>query len=129
MTRPLGPGTNCTVRVRDAAGQLLRTTTRSLTEGAGTASAFIDLRSFHNQPVAYGATLRPGGRSLASDESFEQAGREPQADRKDDRRDDGSDSSWLPRPGRELVHQVAFGDQSREGGVEFARLGEIATID
>ncbi len=40
--------------VRDAAGRVLGTTTESLTEGAGTASAFIDLRSFDNPRVAYG---------------------------------------------------------------------------
>ena len=36
-------GTSYTVTVRDAAGRVLGTTTESLTEGAGTASAFIDL--------------------------------------------------------------------------------------
>jgi serine protease AprX len=48
-------GTSYTVTVRDAAGQLLGTTTESLTEGAGTAAVFIDLRSFHNPAVAFGA--------------------------------------------------------------------------
>ena len=43
-----------TVTVRDAAGQLLGVTTEAPT-GAGTASLFIDLRSFRVPPVAYGA--------------------------------------------------------------------------
>jgi serine protease AprX len=61
-------GTSYTVTVRDAAGQLLGTTTESLTEGAGTASAFIDLRSFHNPAVAYGAfTFEVSGEYAASD--------------------------------------------------------------
>ena len=43
-------------------------TTESLTEGAGTATAFIDLRSFHNPPVAYGAfTCEVSGQYAASD--------------------------------------------------------------
>jgi serine protease AprX len=61
-------GTSYTVTVRDAAGQLLGTTTESLTQGAGTASAFIDLRSFQNPPVAYGAfTFEVSGQYAASD--------------------------------------------------------------
>jgi serine protease AprX len=61
-------GTSYTVTVRDAAGQVLGTTTESLTEGAGTASAFIDLRSFHNPAVAYGAfTFEVRGEYAASD--------------------------------------------------------------
>ena len=47
-------GTSYTVTVHDANGQLLGTTTESITEGAGTASAFIDLRSFANPKVAAG---------------------------------------------------------------------------
>jgi len=61
-------GTSYTVTVRDAAGQVLGTTTESLTQGAGTASAFIDLRSFANPPVAYGAfTFEVSGEYAASD--------------------------------------------------------------
>jgi serine protease AprX len=61
-------GTSYTVTVRDAAGQLLGTTTESLTQGAGTASAFIDLRTFQNPPVAYGAfTFEVSGEYAASD--------------------------------------------------------------
>jgi serine protease AprX len=61
-------GTSYTVTVRDAAGQLLGETTESLTEGAGTASAFIDLGGFHNPPVAYGAfTFEVRGVYAASD--------------------------------------------------------------
>ncbi|HEX5148617.1 MAG TPA: S8 family serine peptidase [Candidatus Limnocylindrales bacterium] len=61
-------GLGYTVTVRDAAGQLLGTTTESLTEGAGTASAFIDLRSFQNPPVAFGAfTFDVSGDYAASD--------------------------------------------------------------
>ena len=61
-------GTSYTVTVRDAAGQLLGTTTESFTQGAGTASAFIDLRSFANPPVAYGAfTFEVSGEYAASD--------------------------------------------------------------
>jgi serine protease AprX len=61
-------GTSYTVTVRDAAGQVLGTTTESLTEGAGTASAFIDLRSFNNPAVAYGAfTFEVRGEYAASD--------------------------------------------------------------
>jgi serine protease AprX len=61
-------GTSYVVTVRDAAGQVLGTTTESLTAGAGTASAFIDLRSFANPPVAYGAfTFEVSGEYAASD--------------------------------------------------------------
>lgn len=61
-------GTSYTVTVRDAAGQVLGTTTESLTEGAGTASAFIDLGSFANPPVTYGAfTFEVSGEYAASD--------------------------------------------------------------
>jgi len=61
-------GTSYTVTVRDAAGQLLGTTTESLTEGAGTAASFIDLRSFHNPAVTYGAfTFEVVGAYAASD--------------------------------------------------------------
>ncbi len=61
-------GTSYTVTVRDAAGQLLGATTESFTAGAGTASAFIDLRSFHNPPVAFGAfTFDVRGAYAASD--------------------------------------------------------------
>jgi serine protease AprX len=61
-------GTSYTVTVRDAAGQLLGTTTESFTAGAGTASAFIDLRTFQNPPVAYGAfTFEVSGEYAASD--------------------------------------------------------------
>ena len=45
-------GTSYTVTVKDAAGRVLGTTTESLTEGAGTASAFIDLSKVG--PVVYG---------------------------------------------------------------------------
>jgi len=61
-------GTSYTVTVRDAAGQVLGTTTESLTEGAGTASVFIDLRSFQNPPVAFGAfTFEVSGEYAAAD--------------------------------------------------------------
>ena len=61
-------GTSYTVTVRDAAGQVLGTTTESITAGAGTASAFIDLRSFQNPPVAFGAfTFEVSGEYAASD--------------------------------------------------------------
>jgi serine protease AprX len=61
-------GMSYTVTVRDAAGQELGTTTESLTEGAGTASVLIDLRSFQNPPVAYGAfTFEVSGAYAASD--------------------------------------------------------------
>jgi serine protease AprX len=45
---------NYTVTVRDAAGRLLGTTTEAAA-GAGTASVQIDLRSFSNPAVTYGA--------------------------------------------------------------------------
>jgi serine protease AprX len=45
-------GTSYTVTVRDVAGKVLGTTSESLTEGAGTATAFIDLGAVG--PVAYG---------------------------------------------------------------------------
>jgi serine protease AprX len=45
-------GTSYTVTVKDASGRVLGTTTESFTEGAGTASAFIDLSKVG--PVAYG---------------------------------------------------------------------------
>jgi serine protease AprX len=58
-------GTSYTVTVRDAAGQVLGVTTESLTEGAGTASAFIDLTS---TTVAYGTfTFEVSGEYAASD--------------------------------------------------------------
>ena len=61
-------GTSYTVTVRDAAGQVIGVTTESLTEGAGTAGVFIDLTSFHNPPVAYGAfTFQVSGAYAASD--------------------------------------------------------------
>jgi hypothetical protein len=44
-----------TVTVRDAAGQLLGTTTEAPLLGAGTASVLIDLRTFQNPRVAWGA--------------------------------------------------------------------------
>ena len=56
-----------TVTVRDAAGQLLGVTTEAPT-GAGTASLFIDLRSFRVPPVTYGAfTFDVSGELAASD--------------------------------------------------------------
>jgi serine protease AprX len=61
-------GTSYTVTVRDAAGMVLGTTTESLTEGAGTASVFINLRSFTVPPVTYGAfTFEINGVYAASD--------------------------------------------------------------
>jgi serine protease AprX len=61
-------GTSYTVTVRDAKGQLLGTTTESLTEGAGTATVFVDLRTFQNPKVAYGAfTFDVSGDYAASD--------------------------------------------------------------
>ena len=58
---------NYTVTVRDAAGQLLGTTTEAPT-GAGTASAFIDLRSFQLPSVTYGAfTFEVSGELAVSD--------------------------------------------------------------
>lgn len=58
---------NYTVTVRDAAGQLLGTTTEAVA-GAGTASVFIDLRSFQNPPVTFGAfTFDVSGELAVSD--------------------------------------------------------------
>ena len=58
---------NYTVTVRDAAGQLLGTTTEA-PAGAGTASVFIDLRSFANPPVVFGAfTFEVSGELAVSD--------------------------------------------------------------
>lgn len=55
------------VAVRDAAGQLLATTTEAAT-GAGTASAFVDLGSFLSPPVVYGAfTFEVTGQLAVSD--------------------------------------------------------------
>jgi serine protease AprX len=56
-----------TVTVRDAAGQLLGVTTEAPT-GAGTASLFVDLRSFRIPPVTYGAfTFDVSGELAVSD--------------------------------------------------------------
>jgi serine protease AprX len=53
--------------VRDAAGQVLGVTTEAVT-GAGTASLFVDLRSFRVPPVTYGAfTFDVSGQLAASD--------------------------------------------------------------
>jgi serine protease AprX len=58
---------NYTVTVRDAAGQLVGTTTEAPT-GAGTASVFIDLGAFQVPPVAYGAfTFEVSGELAVSD--------------------------------------------------------------
>jgi serine protease AprX len=58
---------NYTVTVRDASGQLLGTTTEAPI-GAGTASAFIDLRSFEVPQVTYGAfTFDVSGELAVSD--------------------------------------------------------------
>jgi serine protease AprX len=58
---------NYTVTVRDAAGQLLGVTTEAAA-GAGTASVLIDLRSFQNPRVTYGAfTLEVSGELAVSD--------------------------------------------------------------
>jgi serine protease AprX len=60
-------GMEYTVTVRDAAGQLLGTTTEAPT-GAGTASVLIDLRSFQNPAVTYGAfTFDVSGELAVSD--------------------------------------------------------------
>jgi len=60
-------GMEYTVTVRDAAGQLLGVTTEAAV-GAGTASVLIDLRSFANPPVVYGAfTFEVSGELAASD--------------------------------------------------------------
>ncbi len=56
-----------TVTVRDGAGQLLGVTTEAPT-GAGTASLFLDLRSFTVPPVTYGAfTFEVSGEMAVSD--------------------------------------------------------------
>jgi serine protease AprX len=55
------------VTVRDASGQLVGVTTEAPT-GAGTASLFVDLRSFRVPPVTYGAfTFEVSGEFAASD--------------------------------------------------------------
>jgi serine protease AprX len=60
-------GMEYTVTVRDAAGQLLGVTTEA-PAGAGTASLFIDLRTFRVPPVAYGAfTFEVSGELAVSD--------------------------------------------------------------
>jgi serine protease AprX len=57
-----------TVTVRDAAGQVVGVTSETLTQGAGTASVLIDLRSFANPPVVYGAfTFEVSGELAVSD--------------------------------------------------------------
>jgi serine protease AprX len=57
-----------TVTVRDAGDQLLGTTSETLTQGAGTASVLIDLTSFANPPVTYGAfTFEVRGELAISD--------------------------------------------------------------
>jgi len=57
-----------TVTVRDAAGQELGTTSETLTQGAGTATVLIDLRSFTVPPVTYGAfTFEVRGELAVSD--------------------------------------------------------------
>jgi serine protease AprX len=57
-----------TVTVRDAAGQVVGVTSETLTQGAGTASVLIDLRSFANPPVVYGAfTFEVRGELAVSD--------------------------------------------------------------
>ena len=59
-------GTSYTVTVKDAAGRVLGTTTESLTEGAGTASAFIDLSKAG--PIVYGTfSFDVSGAYAASD--------------------------------------------------------------
>jgi len=60
-------GMNYTVTVRDAAGQVLGVTTEAAT-GAGTAGVFIDLASFQNPAVTYGAfTFEVRGELAVSD--------------------------------------------------------------
>jgi serine protease AprX len=60
-------GTSYTVTVKDASGRVLGTTTESLTEGAGTASAFINLAAA-NPPVVFGNfTFEVSGFYAASD--------------------------------------------------------------
>jgi len=57
-----------TVTVRDAAGQVVGVTTETLLQGAGTASVLIDLGSFANPPVVYGAfTFEVSGELAISD--------------------------------------------------------------
>jgi serine protease AprX len=57
-----------TVTVRDAAGQVVGVTFETLTQGAGTASVLIDLGTFANPPVVYGAfTLEVSGELAVSD--------------------------------------------------------------
>ncbi|MEX1072210.1 MAG: S8 family serine peptidase [Chloroflexota bacterium] len=57
-----------TVTVRDAAGQVVGVTTETLLQGAGTASVLIDLGSFANPPVVYGAfTFEVSGELSVSD--------------------------------------------------------------
>lgn len=57
-----------TVTVRDAAGQVLGTTSETMTQGAGTASVLIDLGAFANPPVAFGAfTFEVSGELAVSD--------------------------------------------------------------
>jgi serine protease AprX len=57
-----------TVTVRDAAGQGLGTTSETMTQGAGTATVLIDLRTFTVPPVAYGAfTFEVSGELSVSD--------------------------------------------------------------
>jgi serine protease AprX len=57
-----------TVTVRDAAGRVVGVTSESLTQGAGTASVLINLRSFASPPVVYGAfTFEVRGELSASD--------------------------------------------------------------
>jgi serine protease AprX len=57
-----------TVTVRDAGDQLLGTTSETFTQGAGTASVLIDLTSFANPPVTYGAfTFEVSGELAVSD--------------------------------------------------------------
>jgi serine protease AprX len=58
---------NYSVSVRDAAGQLLGTTSEA-PAGAGTASVLIDLGSFQNPPVSFGAfTFEVRGELAVSD--------------------------------------------------------------
>jgi serine protease AprX len=57
-----------TVTVRDAAGQLLGVTSETMTQGAGTASLLVDLRSFQHPAVTYGAfTFEVSGELSVSD--------------------------------------------------------------
>ena len=61
-------GTSYDVTVRDAASQVLGTTTEEITDGSGTASLLVDLRSFANPPVTWGAfTFEVVGNYAASD--------------------------------------------------------------